>query len=80
MTKKRNIHTTYNSEDKEWQTKLEGQNKPLSTANTKAEAMQNSRGEAQKRGVEHIIHNKNGRISDSDSYGNDPVPPKDKKH
>jgi len=29
---------------------------------------------------EVVIHNKNGRISDKDSYGNDSCPPKDKKH
>jgi hypothetical protein len=30
--------------------------------------------------VELVIHKKDGTIADSDSYGNDPNPPKDKKH
>jgi len=30
--------------------------------------------------VEHVIHGRDGRIQDSDSYGNDPNPPKDKKN
>lgn len=29
--------------------------------------------------TEHVIHNSNGRISEKNSYGNDPCPPKDKK-
>ena len=35
---------------------------------------------AKKLKVEHVIHNKDGKISDKDSYGNDPFPPKDKKN
>lgn len=27
-------------------------------------------------GVEHLIHNKDGTISERNSYGNDPYPPK----
>jgi len=29
--------------------------------------------------TELVIHNRDGKISDKDSYGNDPFPPKDKK-
>jgi hypothetical protein len=29
---------------------------------------------------EVVIHGRNGKIRDSDSYGNDPNPPRDKKH
>ncbi len=29
---------------------------------------------------EVVIHNQHGQIRDSDSYGNDPCPPKDQKH
>jgi len=36
--------------------------------------------EAKKAQVEHVIHNKGGRISDKDSYGKDPNPPKDTKY
>ncbi len=79
MKKKRNIHTTYNEDNKEWQTKLEGQQKPLKTAPTKEKTMKDSVKEAIKREVEHIIHNRDGKISDSDSYGNDPFPPRDMK-
>lgn len=29
---------------------------------------------------EVVIHGRNGKIRDKDSYGNDPCPPKDRKH
>lgn len=77
---KRNIHTVYNNERKIWETKLENQIKPLASSRTKETAMKKSVSEAKKRQVEHIIHNRDGKISDSDSYGNDPNPPKDAKH
>lgn len=79
MTKK-DIHTVYNKEKKMWETKLEGQEKPLSRSILKETAKDKSRREAQKRKVEHVIHKKDGKIQDSDSYGNDPNPPKDTKH
>jgi hypothetical protein len=77
---KKDIHTVYNKEKKMWETKLEGQEKPLSRSHLKETAKDKSRREAQKRKVEHVIHKKDGKIQDSDSYGNDPHPPKDKKH
>lgn len=47
--------------------------------NTKEEALTYSKNEAIKNKVELIIHNENGIISNKNSYGNDPHPPKDKK-
>jgi hypothetical protein len=29
--------------------------------------------------VEVVIHGRNGKIRDSDSYGNDPFPPRDRR-
>lgn len=78
MTRKKNIHTTYNKDTKKWQTLLEGQKKPLANSLTKEVAKKKSIREAKKRKVEHIIHLKKGPIQDPDSYGNDPNPPKDK--
>lgn len=77
---KRNVHTVYNSNRKMWETKIEKQSTPTRSAHTKAQAMKNSIREAKLREVEHVIHNKDGKISDKDSYGNDPFPPKDKIH
>ncbi len=80
MPRKKNIHTVFNSEQKMWETKKEGQKKPLASSRTKATAMEKSKSAAKKTKVEHVIHNKDGKISDSDSYGNDPNPPKDRVH
>lgn len=63
-----------------WETKKEGQAKPLASSKTKAAAEDKSIKEAKKLKVEHVIHNKDGKISDKDSYGKDPNPPKDKKN
>lgn len=63
-----------------WETKKEGQQKPVSSSHTKETAEEKSIREAKKAGVEHVIHNKDGKISDKDSYGKDPNPPKDRKN
>jgi hypothetical protein len=42
--------------------------------------MQSAVVEATKGHVEHVIHGKDGRIQDKDSYGKDPNPPKDTTH
>lgn len=76
---KRNIHTIYNDDRVMWETKKEGQAKPLASSHTKVVAERKSIKEAKEAGVEHIIHNKEGKITDKDSYGNDPIPPRDKK-
>ena len=34
---------------------------------------------AKKQEAELVVHNKDGKISQKDSYGNDPCPPKDKE-
>lgn len=45
-------------------------------ADTKREAIDQGRRISRNQETEFVIHNKNGRISDSDSHGNDPFPPK----
>lgn len=77
---KRNIHKVYNTDREMWETKKEGQAKPLASSRTKIVAEEKSVREAKRAEVEHVIHNKDGKISDKDSYGKDPVPPVDKKH
>lgn len=76
----KNIHTVYNSGREMWETKKEGQVKPIASSHTKAVAEEKSVREAKRAEVEHVIHNKDGKISDKDSYGKDPNPPKDLKH
>ena len=47
---------------------------------TQSEAINRARGIAQRERSEVVIHRPDGRIRDKDSYGNDPCPPRDKKH
>jgi hypothetical protein len=56
-----------------------GNSKATSTHKTQAEAINAARSIAQNNRSEVVIHGKNGKIRDKDSYGNDPNPPKDKK-
>ena len=46
---------------------------------TKNEAEGWGRNVSRNQGTEFVIHNKDGKISQSDSHSNDPCPPRDKK-
>jgi len=78
MTKKRDIHVVPHNNS--WATRKEGALRVGSTADTQRQAIERAREQAQREKVEVVIHRPDGRIRDSDSYGNDPNPPKDKKH
>nr|DAF02539.1 MAG TPA: protein of unknown function (DUF5633) [Caudoviricetes sp.]DAM74360.1 MAG TPA: protein of unknown function (DUF5633) [Caudoviricetes sp.]DAX70224.1 MAG TPA: protein of unknown function (DUF5633) [Caudoviricetes sp.] len=66
--------------DDKWQVKGEGNEKATKTFDTQKEATGYARTIAKNQKSEVVIHDKNGKIRDKDSYGNDPCPPKDKKH
>jgi len=78
MSQKRDIHTV--PAGNKWAVKREGTNRSLSTHRTKSVAEEAGAKVARRDRVEHVIHGRDGRIQDSDSYGNDPNPPKDKKY
>ena len=75
---KSNVHVTFKNNI--WNVKSEGASKPCNTFKTKYQALDRGREIAKNNGVELVIHGKNGRIQDKDSYGNDPCPPKDRVH
>lgn len=75
---KRNIHTV--PYDGDWAVKKEGQVKPISIHRTKENAEKRAIPIAKKLRVKHVIHGKDGKIQDKDSYGRDPNPPRDKKY
>lgn len=78
MAKKKNQHVIpYGSR---WAVKGEGNKKVTKITETQKEAIEIAKKIAKNQGSEVVIHNKEGRIRDKDSYGNDPCPPKDKKH
>lgn len=78
MSKKRDIHVV--PHENGWATKKEGAQRAGIVADTQKEVIERARDQARREHVEVIIHRKDGSIRDSDSYGNDPCPPKDKKH
>ena len=77
MTSKR-IHVVPHGDG--WATRRENAQRVGSTHRTQGDAIDTARDRAQRERGEVIIHRPNGQIRDSDSYGNDPFPPRDKKH
>lgn len=65
---------------KDWAVKGEGNGRKTAIVDTQAEAIKIAREIAINQKSEVVIHRPNGRIRDKDSYGNDPFPPRDKKH
>ncbi len=63
-----------------WGVRGAGNERLTSRHDTKAEAEAAAREIARNQRSEVVIHGRNGRIQDSDSYGNDPNPPRDIKH
>lgn len=79
MTKGKNVHVTKRPSG-EWATKSEGASRADSLHRTQKEAADRAKEIAKERNAEVVIHRPDGKIRDKDSYGNDPNPPKDKKH
>ena len=63
-----------------WDVKGENNSRATRHTETKNEAIDIARQIAKNQSAELVIHNKDGRISDKDSFGNDSCPPKDTKH
>jgi uncharacterized protein YdaT len=63
-----------------WAVRGEGNKRVTSTSETQREAIEQGREIAKKEGSELVIHGRNGKIRDKDSFGNDPFPPRDRKH
>lgn len=78
MSNKKDIHVVPRGDG--WATKKEGAQRAGVVTGTQKQAIERAREQAIRECVEVIIHRKDGTIRDSDSYGNDPSPPRDKKH
>ena len=59
-----------------WSVKKGGVKRSISNHSTKKEAVQRGRKISRNQGTELRIHNKDGKISKSDSHGNDPFLPR----
>lgn len=75
---KRNQHVVKRNDG--WAVKGAGNSRAMSRHRTQAQAIDKARSIAKNQSSEVVIHRPDGRIRDKDSYGNDPNPPKDRKH
>ena len=75
---KKNLHVVPHNDG--WAVRKEGSKRASSVHDTQKDAITSARLSAIKSRGELVIHGRNGRIRDKDSYGNDPCPPLDKKH
>jgi Uncharacterized protein conserved in bacteria (DUF2188) len=77
MGKRGSVHTTPNSGGAGWVNQVNGE--VVSRHRTQGAAADRGREIAIERQAEHVIHRPNGEIRDSNSYGNDPNPPRDQR-
>ncbi|MEW6338260.1 MAG: DUF2188 domain-containing protein [Acidobacteriota bacterium] len=77
MPRKRDVHVVPHGD--RWAVKREGSQRSSKVTDTKREAEGRGRDLARKNKVELVIHRRDGTIQDSDSYGPDPFPPRDKR-
>lgn len=64
----------------EWGVRGEGNDRLTSIHPTQGEAIDAAREIAINQRSDVVIHRPDGTIRDRDSYGNDPFPPRDRKH
>jgi hypothetical protein len=74
---KRNKNVHVIPSESGWAVKKEGSSRASSVHGTKREAESAGRELARNQETELIIHGRDGRIRGRDSYGNDPLPPKE---
>lgn len=78
MAKKPAIHVV--PSEKGFGVKVEGNSKLSKDFNTKEQAKSYGASRAKDEKTELVIHRKDGTIENKNSFGNDPNPPKDRKH
>jgi hypothetical protein len=64
----------------EWAVLGEGNSRDTSHHPTQRAAIDAARDIAKTQRGEVVIHDRQGQIRDKDSYGNDPMPPRDRRH
>ena len=65
---KGDIHTVWDGDSSQWKNNVEGGQRASNSGERKAEVQSTGRDMAIDRGVEHFIHNKNGRIGERNTY------------
>ena len=75
----RKEHHIVPNENGGWDVKRNGADRASVHTDTKQEAIDKGRVISRNQATELVIQNKDGKISNSDSHGNDPCPPRDRK-
>jgi len=75
MSKKKQTHVVPKASGG-WDVKQAGAQRASAHFDTKKEAESRARDISRNQDTELVIHNKDGRIAQKDSHGNDPFPPK----
>lgn len=75
---KQNVHVVPHTDG--WAAKRAGAERASSVHGTKEAALEAGRASAKTNRVELVVHNRDGQIADSDTFGRDPCPPRDKRH
>lgn len=75
---KKPIHVV--PKDGGWAVKTAGASRAAKITSTQREAIAKGTEMARNKRTELIIHREDGRIRSKDSYGKDPLPPKDREH
>lgn len=63
-----------------WKVHGEGNSKATKVFDNKSQAVEFGKGIAKNQQSELIVQKKDGKIQAKDSYGNDPLPPRDTEH
>lgn len=74
MASKSPVHTVPHGDG--WANRRAGSDRVAKVFATKQEAQAAGRQTAMNDSAEHVIHNRDGQISQRNSYGNDPYPPR----
>ncbi len=75
----RKTHHVVPSPEGGWDVKKGGGERASGHFDRKQDAIDRARDISRNQHSELVIHNKDGKISRTDSHGNDPCPPKDQK-
>ena len=75
MAKKQDVHVSRNPGKTTWKVTQGGEK--LSTHHTQQAAIDSGRREAKRDQTDLVTHGRDGKIRSKDSYGNDPLPPRD---
>lgn len=77
MPKRKSLHVVARNDG--WVIRKEGSSRATSVYKTQRDAVEAAREMARKDNVELVIHGRDGRIRERDSYNPDPMPPRDRQ-